>query len=111
VVTESRRRASASGLQITYLKGGMATLEGLDLIEPAGGFGVTTCLWAFSNVDPALRVAALGRWRSFPAPNGRIAFEMRHPGGGLASYDVESEAGKSVFRWETLGQQSVASGR
>lgn len=32
---------------------------------------------------------------------------MHHPNNNLASYDVRTESGKSVFRWKMLDQQSV----
>jgi len=97
MVAEAQRQAKDQGLSIAYLTGDMVTLEGLDGIKPAGGFDVILCLWAFSNVAPAQRVAALSRWKSFLAPQGRIVFDMHHPNNDLASYDVRTESGKSVF--------------
>ena len=107
MVAEARRHAKDDTLQIAYLVGDMITLHGLDAIKPPGGFDVITCLWAFSNVAAGQRLAMLNRWKDFLAPGGRIVLELQHPNNDLASFDVENESGKSVFRWKMSNQQSL----
>jgi hypothetical protein len=47
-------------------------------------------------------------WTDSLAPQGLIVFEIHYPTHDLASYDVENESGKSVFRWKMLDQHSLA---